>query len=161
MLSLILLLACNPAPPSAAELSYGDSTVAATLDQLVAAEARRAHELAEQEDAVSVARVQALEERIALLELRIVDLDTTGILPAEQIGYDPRSTTLEAQDLQTAVDELYARVKAVEERAEPNMGSPGPGMFAQPARGGGPAPGGPPNGGKKGPPNGGKGGPPK
>lgn len=132
VLPLLLLLACQTAPPTAGELRYGDSTVAATLDRLVAAEAQRTEAAAQAEAPVTAARVQALEERIALLELRIVDLDNTGILPAEQIGFDPRKTTLQAQDLQAAVDELYARVKAVEERAEPDMGRPGPGMFTRP-----------------------------
>ncbi len=143
-----LLLGCaDRAPPDATALPYGDSNVAATLDLLVAAEARRAERDAAQDLPVTAARVQTLEDRIARVELELARLEEQGIIPAAKVGYDPRSTTLDARDLQAAVDELHARVKAIEEQREPGMGSPSNAMFTQPSRQGrpdgarGPAPG--------------------
>jgi hypothetical protein len=113
------------------------------------------------------ADTNALAARVQVLELRLEQLETQGVFPAEKVTYDPRKTTLEGKTVQAAVDELEARVTKLED-GRVDHGAPGPELFELRDKhnnlvGNGPGgPGGPggPNGGKGGDPNGGKGGPP-
>ncbi len=73
-------------------------------------------------------RIGALEERLGALELKVIDLEARepgGT--ADEVGYDPSRTTLDAHDLQDAVDELAGRVSRLEKKGD--MGEPGEGLF--------------------------------
>ena len=55
-----------------------------------------------------------LEDRMGRVELETTTLKINGLVPAENVSYDPRATTLSARDLQSALDELTARVAVAE-----------------------------------------------
>ncbi len=137
LLVLLALAACGREPGlDAGQIAYQDGTVAGTLEMLVAAENRRAQREEQAGISVSVERVAALEQRIVELELQIARIQTTGVLPASTIGFDPRATTLSGQDVQSALSELHGRVKLLEEKGEAGMGQPGPGFFTKVQPGG-------------------------
>jgi len=76
-------------------------------------------------------RISALEERVGVLELKIIDLEARepgGT--ADEVGYDPSRTTLDAHVVQDAVDELAARLSRLEKKGD--MGEPGEGLFRIP-----------------------------
>jgi len=132
VVACVHLAGCDSGPVADShKVAYEDSTVAATLDMLVEAENRRSRRDEAASIPVSVERVEALEQRIVELELQISRIQTTGVLPASTIGFDPRATTLTGQDVQSALTELHTRTKALEEKGDASMGQPGPGMFTR------------------------------
>ena len=70
-----------------------------------------------------------LEDRMGRVELETTTLKINGLVPAENVSYDPRATTLSARDLQSALDELTARVAVAEKQLDEDMGEAGPGLF--------------------------------
>ncbi len=145
MLPLLLLLACSDPPaPRADQIPYGDGTVADALDRALA-QGGSAEEGEDERDppGFSPERLAQLEERIGRLELVITQIQQTGTTTATAVGFDPRATTLSSTNVQTALDELEARVSKMESKVGQEMGQAGPGMFAVPnGRSGGPGGGG-------------------
>jgi len=136
----LLLLACDSGEaPDAARIPYEGGSVAGTLDKLVEADARRRRKEEAASRPVSAARVEMLDQRVSQLELALSEIQTTGVLPASTIAYDPRATTLSAQDVQSAITELHTAIKALQESMEEPMGEPGPGLWTQ-VHSGGPGP---------------------
>ena len=120
---LLLLLACSNVP---------EETPAEVVPLVVAPVGSGVEEddLLDLEDRVSK-RMNALEERIGGLELRLLDLEARepgGT--AEEVGYDPSRTTLDAHHLQDAVDQLEERLRRLENKGD--MGAPGEGLFKIP-----------------------------
>jgi hypothetical protein len=174
---LALLLACGSGTDTSGTRVTFDSTRSGTsattvqgaIDELYARCKTAPAAVAEGPD-VSAAAVD-LSGRIQLLELRQTELLTNGVYGAEKVTYDPRDTTLSGRTVQAALDELEARVEALE-RGTVDQGEPGPALFelrdkhgklvpAGNAPGGqqGPPPGGAPGGpGQGAPPQGGQGG---
>ncbi|MFT4974989.1 MAG: hypothetical protein ACI8S6_000872 [Myxococcota bacterium] len=166
---LWLLLACGGDPQAlqAEDIRYKDGTLADALDALAARPEPEPVDL----DRIA-AQLQSLEERISRAELDLVDLRNNGRMPAGDVIYDPRITTMDAHNLQDALDAVDKRIASLESRLGDNLGEAGPGLFqlprdserdSQPPPGNGQGPpngqGGPPPGGRGGP-SGGQGGPP-
>jgi BMFP domain-containing protein YqiC len=138
MIPLLLLLSCSdPEPPSADQISYGNLSVKDELD-LLAARTLALGDASPPEASVSDQRMADLEARIARLELALAQIQQTGTTSATAVGFDPRSTTLSSTNVQTALDELEARVSKAESKLGQDMGQAGPGMYTQAnGRGGG------------------------
>lgn len=157
MLILLLLLACSdPEPLSADQISYGNLTVKDELDVL-AGRTQALSDANAPEAPVGDQRILDLEARISRLELALAQIQQNGTSSATAVGFDPRTTTMSATNVQAALDELEARVSKAESKLGQDMGQAGPGMFTQASgRGGGPGGGGQGGGGQGG---GGQGGP--
>lgn len=172
---LLAIVACGGSdapPPDATGVRYGDESVAQVLDRLVVASAHPTPPA----EAVDAQRLQALDERIGKLELIVYDLQHQGIIAADRVTYDPRTTRTDGENVQAALDAIDGRIGKLEDKLGQDMGPPGPGLF-QASKGTGtpgkPGPGGPPPGPNKpgggpapgadqpngGPPPGGAGGP--
>ena len=104
--------------------------------------------------------VGILQEELAHVRTLLEQVQEGGIAHAKLIPFDPRVTTLQAQTLQEAVDEMMARISVLESSVLDNLGEPGPGLFEIPKDKKGKK--GPQNGpgGPDGPKNGPPGGPP-
>lgn len=106
-------------------------------------------------------RMESYEERIGNLEMQVAELQQAKLANADQIAFDPSKTTLEADDVQLALDELAVDVARLQGQ-EVDMGEPSDKLFEipkdpEPDESGDP----PKKGGKKQPkgdPNGGGGG---
>ena len=148
MLWLLLACATDPQPPSAEEVAYGEESVAAALSRIEA----RLPEVAPEGDAGIDTRLRMLEERLSQVELAVSELQTTGVLAADKVGYDPRATTLGGRNAQEALDELATRLLAAEKKLDDDMGAGNlPGTKVEDGPGGPPGGGGKPPG-KNGPP---------
>lgn len=148
---LLLPLGCGEAP-TAATLSYqspdGEAqTVQAALDTLHARCAAAAEPVP-----VAPSTDPDLLTRLQLLELKVATLESSGLGKANLTVYDPGRTTLDARNVQDALDGLAARVQAVEDQARQSGSSgPGPGLFELRDKAGNPLP---PAGSANRPPNG-------
>lgn len=134
----ILLFACEQEPPppvDAADVRYGAESVKSALDRLSSQEEPPASPTDE------AVRLEALEDRIGKLELTISELQTQGVVPAENVSFDPRATKLGGTEVQSALTELEKRVAAAEEKLGQDMGQPGPGLFEVRGKRGAPGPG--------------------
>ena len=117
---------------SAYDIAYGDVTVAEAIQRLEASD-NQVGEISDSEDGsggLTVKRAQSLEERLARLELFLSELEHMGIIQAEAVGYDPRVTTLQATNLQDAMDQIEKRVSTLEEKMGQDMGSAGSGLYS-------------------------------
>jgi len=166
-----LLTAC-PSPQvqtslKASDISYNDQNVALALasleSKLIVEASKKSGEVSE--DLVSeVAQLKKdvgiLQEELAHVRTLLEQVQEGGIAHAKLIPFDPRVTTLQAQTLQEAVDEMMARISVLESSVLDNLGEPGPGLFEIPKDKKGKK--GPQNGpgGPDGPQNGPPGGPP-
>lgn len=111
-----------------------------------------------------------LRTRLQVLEIKVAELEASGLGKANLTTYDPARTTLDARNVQDAMDGLFQRVVKLEDAGR-SMGSPGQGLFELRDKAGNPLPpeaptaqanpqkGGQPGGGQPGggqaPPNGG------
>lgn len=152
----------------ASDISYNDQNVALALanleSQLLVEASKKSGDVSE--DLVS--EIAQLKKDVGILQEELIHIRTLleqvqegGIAHAKLIPFDPRVTTLKAQTLQEAVDEMMARISVLESNVLDNLGEPGPGLFEIPKDKKGKK-GGPPNGqgGQNGPQNGPPGGPP-
>ena len=122
----LLFLACNsaPSPTPASSVTYNEASVQealATIESTLAT--------LKPEEASSLS---ALEERVVQLELAIARMENQGVITAEMVGYDPRSTRLSGRKVQDAVDELEERLRVVEAKSRDGIGPAGEGLFALP-----------------------------
>ena len=110
--------------------------------------------------------VDRLDATMDVIRQTLDTVQEGGISHANLIPFDPRETTLEARNLQSAMTEMMQKLASLEHKVYDDLGEPGPGLFALPKnkQGNGPS-GPPPNGGNGGPggpsgppPNGGNGG---
>ena len=127
-----LLLACGSSSDKvyAEDIIYKDGSVQDALSQLESriSDNRLTGSAAPTLLELSV-QVSNLEDRMSRVELETTTLKINGLMPAENVSYDPRATTLSARDLQTALDELTARLEDAEEQLAEDMGEAGPGLF--------------------------------
>ena len=188
---LPLFVAC-PTPDTssaltASDISYNNQNVAIALSNLEAQLLVESSRKTTGNNDDLTGEVEQLKKDLGLLQEELTHIRTLldqvqegGIAHAKLIPFDPRVTTLKAQTLQEAMDEMMQRVSFLESNVLDDLGEPGPGLFEIPKdkkgkqgpNGGDPSggdpsgqgPGGPPpNGGGPGgpPPNGGgPGGPP-
>ena len=172
LLILCALLTACPSPQvenslRASDISYNDQNVALALanleSQLLLEASKKPGEISD--DLVSeVAQIKKdvgiLQEELAHIRTLLEQVQEGGIAHAKLIPFDPRVTTLQAQTLQEAVDEMMARISVLESSVLDNLGEPGPGLFEIPKDKKGKK--GPQNGqgGPDGPQNGPPGGPP-
>ena len=125
---LWVFLACGDAdgPIDARDVQYNGQSLAAALDAMQPAPEE------DDPDAKLRAQLQQLEERISRAELDLVDVRNNGRMPASDVVYDPRATTMDAHNLQDALDAASARIAALEAQLGDKMGEPGPGLFQIP-----------------------------
>jgi hypothetical protein len=152
---LLALLACGtPAPQTTTVTATADehrATLApeVTMDDFVALEDRMER------------RVVALEDRVSALELQVSELQVGFEGEATEISFDPSRTTLDARNVQEAVNELSTEVRGIKRMLGQDMGEPGQELFTIPEdndqRGGPRGPGGGGPGGQGGPGQGGPG----
>ena len=161
---------------NASDISYNGQNIAIALADL---ESRMVVQ-AKQQNSGSISpeilsEIEQLRKDLTITQEELTHirtlLDTVqegGIAHAKLIPFDPRVTTLKAQTLQEAIDEMMKRVSILERNVLDNLGEPGPGLFEIPkdkkGEKKGPQQG--PSNGQNGPPNGGEGqkgppGPPK
>lgn len=135
----------------ASDISYNDQNVALALanleSQLLVEASKKSGDVSE--DLVSeIAQLKKdvgiIQEELAHVRTLLEQVQEGGIAHAKLIPFDPRVTTLKAQTLQEAVDEMMARISVLESNVLDNLGEPGPGLFEIPKD----------KKGKKGPPNG-------
>ena len=143
-LVLCALLTGCPSPQvqnslKASDISYNDQNVALALanleSQLIVEASKKSGEVSE--DLVSeVAQLKKdvgiLQEELAHVRTLLEQVQEGGIAHAKLIPFDPRVTTLQAQTLQEAVDEMMARISVLESSVLDNLGEPGPGLFEIP-----------------------------
>lgn len=151
----------------ASDISYNDQNVAlalANLESQLLVEASKKSEGVSEDLVSEIAQLKKdvgiLQEELAHVRTLLEQVQEGGIAHAKLIPFDPRVTTLKAQTLQEAVDEMMARISVLESNVLDNLGEPGPGLFEIPKDKKGKK--GPPNGqgGPDGPQNGPPGGPP-
>ena len=150
----------------ASDISYNDQNVALALanleSQLLVEASKKSGDVSE--DLVSeIAQLKKdvgiLQEELTHVRTLLEQVQEGGIAHAKLIPFDPRVTTLKAQTLQEAVDEMMARISVLESSVLDNLGEPGPGLFEIPKdKKGKKGPNG--QGGPDGPQNGPPGGPP-
>ncbi len=73
-----------------------------------------------------------LQDELAHIRTLLETVQEGGIAHAKLIPFDPRVTTLKAQTLQEAMDEMMARVNILERNVLDDLGEPGPGLFEIP-----------------------------
>ena len=139
---ILLLIACSrsPDPCSAADIRYGEISVKEALDHMDARIQAQADAQPARDPVTGSTGGPSTEDRLAQLSLEVNQLEQVGTSKASVVAYNPSSTTLEAKNVQDALDELEARVARLESKSGQEMGQAGPGMFANPSggqRGGG------------------------
>ncbi|HND32200.1 MAG TPA: hypothetical protein PLA94_19485, partial [Myxococcota bacterium] len=170
---LLLLLACaDPAPPPSAATTPFDPTASAasatTVQQAIDELYRRQALLEVPPKDPIVGSTEAISAQLTNIEMRLAAIEAAKVGTAEAVTFDPRSTTLAARDVQSAIAELEQRLAKLE-KSDP--GKPGGALFelrdkngnlVQAPQGGPPAtpgakptPGAPPQGGGPGPQGGG------
>ena len=87
-----------------------------------------------------IQRIEKLESRVKNVEIALTDFQEPK-LDAGKIPFDPRSTKLDATDLQSALTELAGLISELEKKSQ-DFGQPGPGLFQETAPGGQRGPGG-------------------
>ena len=178
MISLFLSMgfyACitpQPTPSlTASDIAWKDGNVAIALAQLEAKAILGSEEGEQKPDDLSeelkILRrdLELVQEQLDRVLDEVHSVQENGVGRAELVPYDPRTTTLEAKTVQTAIDEMMERVKILERNVLDDLGQPGPGLFEIPKdkkKGNGPGqqgaqgqqgpPGPPPNGGGPGGP---------
>ena len=151
----MLLLGCpTPSAPSslrASDIGYNDQNVAIALANLEAQLMIQAKEQVDGEKNDSLQEISDIKKDIGILQEELVHIRTLleqvqegGIAHAKLIPFDPRVTTLKAQTLQDAMDEMMQRVTVLERHVLDDRGEPGPGLFEIPKDKKGNGPGGPP-----------------
>jgi len=158
-----LLMGC-PSPQvqnslKASDIAYNDQNVALALanleSQLIVEASKKSGNVSE--DLVSeIAQLKKdvgiLQEELAHVRTLLEQVQEGGIAHAKLIPFDPRVTTLKAQTLQEAVDEMMQRISVLESSVLDNLGEPGPGLFEIPKdKKGKQGPGGPGGQGEQGP----------
>jgi len=128
MMLIWMWLACADAP-TVEDISYGDGSVGDALARLEAAVAAQPEQNSDPRIDEIENKLRIIEDRILQLEVAVTDLQTHGVMPATHIGYDPRTTTLDGENVQDALDQLEARLSSVENKVGQDMGEPGPGLF--------------------------------
>lgn len=137
MLLLWLALGCHQPTeaPKAADIAYGDGTVADALDRLAKERA-----LTDKEPAPNAndkaAELLRFEERIVRLELAVANLQNNGALAASGVGYTPSVSGIDARNAQDALDQLGLRLAKIESKLGQDMGTAGPGLYSQSGQGG-------------------------
>ena len=170
----LLLMGC-PSPQvqnslKASDIAYNDQNVAlalANLESQLIVEASKKSGNASEDLVAEVAQLKKdvgiLQEELAHVRTLLEQVQEGGIAHAKLIPFDPRVTTLKAQTLQEAVDEMMQRISVLESSVLDNLGEPGPGLFEIPKdKKGKQGPQNGPGGGQNGPPGGppnGQGGP--
>ena len=76
-------------------------------------------------------RLSGREERLGNLEMQVAEISEARLADADQVAYDPSKTTLDATDMQQAIDELADEVSGLR-AAGTDMGQPGPKLFEIP-----------------------------
>ena len=159
---LAVLMGC-PTPEvsssvSASDIAYNDQNVAIALANLEAqllVEASKKEGGNAEDLAAEIAQLKKdvgiLQEELTHIRTLLDQVQEGGIAHAKLIPFDPRVTTLKAQTLQEAIDEMMARVSTLESSVLDDLGQPGPGLFEIPrdkkgkqGPGNGQGPGGPP-----------------
>lgn len=112
------LLACStpPEPEPVAEV-VTITTDGVTVDDMNALEDRVQR------------RLESYEQRIGDLEMQVSELQQAKLSQADQVGYDPSKTRLDAADVQAAITELALDV---ERMGVQEMGSPSSELFRIP-----------------------------
>lgn len=173
MISFLFLIgfsACiapQPTPSlTASDIAWKDGNVAIALAQLEAKailgseEGQKAPDDLSEEVKILRKDLELLQEQIDRVLDEVHSVQENGVGRADLVPYDPRTTTLEAKTVQTAIDEMMERIKILERNVLDDLGQPGPGLFEIPKdkkKGNGPGqsgqqnqqgpPGPPPNGG--------------
>ena len=165
---------------NASDISYNGQNIAIALADIEARMVIQANKKTTgTPDSSLLSEVEQLRKDLTITQEELTHIRTLlekvqegGIAHAKLIPFDPRVTTLKAQTLQEAIDEMMSRVSILERNVLDDLGEPGPGLFEIPKDKKGKQDGpqqGPPNGqgqNQNGPPNGGDGqkgppGPPK
>jgi hypothetical protein len=131
MMLIWMWLACAD-PPIAEDIPFGEGSVGEALTRLEAAAQQPREQPTDPRVEEIETKLGIIEDRILQLEVAVTDLQTHGVIPATHIGYDPRSTTLDSENVQSALDELETRLADVESRVGQDMGRAGPGLFEIP-----------------------------
>lgn len=124
-IALVLLAACQPptpaliVPPPAVDQAAG---AAPNSDNAASATAPP--------DPALLRQVEDLELELSQLKLVIEEMKLAGVgsMDAQNVGYQPNQTTLDARDVQRALDELWTTVHQLQE-GQVDMGEPGAGLF--------------------------------
>jgi hypothetical protein len=169
---IILLLVACPTPDTssaltASDISYNNQNVAIALSNLEAQLLVEASKKTVNKNEDLVDEVAQLQKDLGILQEELTHIRTLldqvqegGIAHAKLIPFDPRVTTLKAQTLQEAIDEMMQRVSLLESNVLDDLGEPGPGLFEIPKdKKGKQGPNGPDGQGPGGPPPNGGGGP--
>ncbi len=124
---------------SASDIAYNDQNVAIALANLEAQLLVEASKKDSDEAEDLAAEVAQLKKDVGILQEELTHIRTLldqvqegGIAHAKLIPFDPRVTTLKAQTLQEAVDEMMARISTLESSVLDDLGQPGPGLFEIP-----------------------------
>ena len=143
LLVLCALLTGCPSPQvqnslKASDISYNDQNVAlalANLESQLSLKPVRSQEKSRKiwsPKWLNSKDVGILQEELAHVRTLLEQVQEGGIAHAKLIPFDPRVTTLQAQTLQEAVDEMMARISVLESSVLDNLGEPGPGLFEIP-----------------------------
>ena len=138
-----LLIACptpqTPSAMSASDIAYNDKNLAIAISDLEAQLLIVQNQTGGGDNTDFVQEVAQLKKDVGILQEELAHIRTLleqvqegGIAHAKLIPFDPRVTTLQAQTLQEAIDEMMARVSVLESSVLDDLGKPGPGLFEIP-----------------------------
>jgi len=139
----LILMACptpqTPSAMSASDIAYNDKNLAIAISDLEAQLLIVRNQTGSGDNTDLMQEVAQLKTDVGILQEELVHIRTLleqvqkgGIAHAKLIPFDPRVTTLQAQTLQEAIDEMMARVSVLESSVLDDLGKPGPGLFEIP-----------------------------
>ena len=124
---------------TASEVPYKDGTVAMALTELeidCANPQNASNNTEELQKQLLTAQkeIELLGEQITRLQEILDSVQSNGVGAAQTILFDPRATTLESKDVQSALTEIMKRVSSLEHEVLDDLGQPGPGLFEIPKK---------------------------
>ena len=124
---------------TASEVPYKDGTVAMALTELEIDCANQKNtsngsEELQKQLLTAQKEIELLGEQITRLQEILDSVQSNGVGAAQTVLFDPRATTLESKDVQSALTEIMKRVSSLEHQVLDDLGQPGPGLFEIPKK---------------------------